>query len=204
MIISRGNLKLGVLPSFSLPPMKTCPGKTAFCDKFCFGIHGRYIFPGVIQANERRLEASRKPEFADIAVREIQKACTPAFRIHVVGDMYEKHYIEKWIEIATRLPDVQFFGSTRSWHIKKLYNSLVYLRDLPNISLRASVDITDKEPPDPSWSTWSVEGEGSACPHDRGTVKNCYSCGRCWQNREINTTFALRWGDYTNYVAERR
>lgn len=203
MLISRGNLKLGVLPSFSLPPGKTCPGKSAFCDKFCFGLHGRYKLPNVIEANERRLEASRRPEFAGVAVREIQKACTPAFRIHVVGDMYERKYIEKWIDIATHLPDVQFFGSTRSWHIKKLYGSLIYLRDLPNVSLRASVDVTDKDVPDEGWSTWSVEGDGYSCPHDKGTVKNCYTCGRCWQNKEIDTTFALRWGDYNEYLVER-
>jgi hypothetical protein len=201
MLISRGNIKLGVLPSFSLPPGKTCPGMTPFCEKYCFACHGWYMMPDVEGANDKRLKASRGKDFVPLLIMELNTIALPAFRLHVVGDFYSESYILKWIEIANHFPDIHFFGSTRSWRVPKLVPAIEEFREQENVYLRASVDLTDNLTPGPAWSTWSVHGQGVPCPHDKGKVKSCYTCGRCWSDKVIDTSFQLRWGKASEYTS---
>jgi len=201
MLISRGNLKLGKLPSFSLPVITTCPGKTPFCEAFCFGLKGNYILPSVKDTNERRLEASLRSDFVPIIVQEIRKTKAQAFRLHVVGDFYSEEYIRKWEEIAAELENVIFFGSTRTWRCGYMGEALKALRDRPNVFMKASVDLTDDlDPTICGWRVWSIEGEGDPCPHDYSIVEDCNDCGRCWKQRETDTSFRLRWGKQADYL----
>ncbi|GAI18710.1 unnamed protein product [marine sediment metagenome] len=118
----------------------------------------------------------------------------------MVGDFYTVEYIEKWIEIAKRLPLVIFFGSTRSWRCEDLSDKLKEFRDLPNVYLKASVDLTHTDKPCRSWRVWSVEGEGNPCPHDYDLVESCLACKRCWTIRDFDLKLKLRWGDKGEYV----
>lgn len=201
MLISRGNLKLGKLPSFSLPVMTTCPGKTPFCDHFCYGLKGMFTLEQIKAKNEERLDASLKDNFVSIIIEEIRKTHAPAFRLHVIGDFYSTDYIKKWIEIATILDKISFFGSTRSWRCDFLAKTLKEFRDLPNVFMKASIDATDHlDPFSCGWKVWSIEGEGVLCPHDFKLVEDCASCGRCWTQKDANVTFRLRWGRQTDYL----
>jgi len=202
LLISRGNLKLGKLPSFSLPVITTCPGKTPFCDLYCYGLKGMFALQQVKDTNERRLDASLRSDFVPIIVREIRKTNAPAFRLHVIGDFYSPEYIEKWIQIATIADDVIFFGSTRSWRCDFLSEPLKEFRDLPNVYIKASVDATDElDPFGCGWRVWSIQGKGAPCPHDSGAVADCASCRRCWTLKDTDTSFRLRWGRQTDYLA---
>ena len=202
MLISRGNLKLGKLPSFSLPVITTCPGKTAFCDHYCYGLKGMFTLQRIKEINERRLEATLRSDFVPTIVKEIRRTHAPAFRLHVIGDFYSTEYIEKWTQIATILFDVIFFGSTRSWRCGFLSEPLKEFRDLPNVYIKASVDATDHlDPFSCGWRVWSIEGEGFPCPHDSQIVKDCADCGRCWTQKDVSTSFRLRWGRQTDYLA---
>lgn len=192
---------MGSLPSFSLPVITTCPGKTPFCELYCYGLRGHFISEHVKQANDRRLEASLKPDFVDIIVREIQKTETPAFRLHVVGDFYTVEYVEKWITIAGILKTIIFFGSTRSWRCDFLSEAVKRFRDLPNVYMKASVDLTDTVKPACEWRVWSVEGEGTPCPHDYGRVKSCAECRLCWTIKDFDLKLKLRWGRKAEYMA---
>lgn len=201
ILISKGNLKLGTLPSFSLPVIVTCPGKTPFCDHYCYGLKGQFTAVSIKEKNDKRLDASLEDDFADIIVGEIRKAIAPAFRLHVIGDFYTRDYVEKWIEIAERLPTIIFFGSTRSWRCEFMDDALKRLRDLPNVYIKASVDVADNlEPLTCGWNIWSVEGEGVPCPHDYGLVESCAKCKRCWTLKDFNVMFKLRWGNKMEYL----
>jgi len=202
MLISRGNLKLGKLPSFSLPAISTCPGKTPFCDRYCYGLKGMFTLQQIKDINERRLDASLKSDFIPIIVKEIRVTGAPAFRLHVIGDFYSSEYIKKWIQIATILYEVNFFGSTRSWRCDFLWESLKEFRDLPNVYMKASIDATDHlEPFSCGWRVWSIEGEGLPCPHDSRLVADCAGCRRCWTQKDADISFRLRWGRQTDYLA---
>ena len=202
MLISRGNLKLGRLPGFSLPVITTCPGKTPFCDHFCYGLQGMFTLRQVKDSNERRLEASLKSNFVPIIIHEIRKTRAPAFRLHVIGDFYMPEYIVKWIHIARALPEVAFFGSTRSWRCDFLIKPLEEFKDLTNVYMKASIDATDYlDPPSCGWRVWSIDGVGVPCPHDSKIVEDCASCGRCWTRKDTDTSFRLRWGQHADYLA---
>ena len=202
MLISRGNLKLGSLPSFSLPVISTCPGKTPSCERYCYGLRGNFTMLNVIEANDRRLDATLRNDFVDIITKEIRQTRAPAFRLHVIGDFYNVEYIEKWIKIANALPTVIFFGSTRSWRCNFLSEAMTRFRDLENVYLKASVDRTDTlSPLGFGWNVWAVEGQGMPCPHDEGKVANCLVCKRCWTTRDLDVTFRLRWGGVDEYLA---
>jgi len=147
------------------------------------------------EKNDKRLDATLEDDFVDIIVGEIRRTRAPAFRLHVIGDFYTVEYVGKWIAIAKRLPDVIFFGSTRSWRCDFIAEVLKRYRDLPNVYMKASVDPTDNEDPfGCGWSIWSVEGEGTPCPHDYRLVANCAECKRCWSIKDLNVMFRLRWG----------
>jgi len=153
------------------------------------------------EKNDKRLDATLEDDFVDIIVGEILKTRAPAFRLHVIGDFYTVEYVEKWVLIAKRLPDVIFFGSTRSWRCEFIADSLKRFRDLPNVYVKASVDQTDNEDPfGCGWSIWSVEGEGTPCPHDYNLVANCAECKRCWSIKDLNVMFRLRWGRREEYL----
>ena len=201
MLISKGNLKTGTLPGFSLPVITTCPGKTPFCEHFCYGLKGWFTMERIKQVNDERLDATLRDDFVDIIVKEILKTKAPAFRLHVVGDFYTVEYVEKWIEIAKRLPDVIFFGSTRSWRCDFLSEVLKRFRDLPNVYIKASIDPSDDlDPFSCGWRVWSVEGVGLMCPHDYGLVENCAVCQRCWTVKDFDLSLKLRWGLKSEYL----
>ena len=192
--LSRWNSKLGVIPSFSLPVLKTCPGKTEFCSRLCYGLKGRFTRQRIRELVQNNLEASRQPDFAERMIREILKAKPEAFRLHVIGDFYSVEYVEKWLEIADRLPDVKFFGSTRSWRVLGLRDAVTRLRDLPNVYLRASIDLSHLDQPSHSWGVWSIEGKGDPCPHDYSLADNCITCKKCWQTKDSDIRLRLKWG----------
>ena len=191
---------MGALPSFSLPVITTCPGKTPFCDRYCFGLWGWFSMVDMKRKNDERLAATLADGFVDTIIEEIRKTRAPAFRLHVIGDFYTVEYVEKWITIAKWLPYVIFFGSTRSWRCEFLAEALKQMRDLENVYLKASVDLTDSlDPFSCGWSVWSVEGEGILCPHDHKSVANCAECKRCWTIKDLNVNFSLRWGPKNEY-----
>jgi len=196
--VSRWNSKMGVLPSFSLPVLTTCPGKTEFCSRQCYGLRGRFARQKMRDIYQSNLEESKQADFVERMVREILRTETRVFRLHVVGDFYSAEYVERWLEIANRLPDVKFFGSTRSWRVPGLRDAVTRFRDLPNVYLRASIDFSHLDRPPSSWGVWSIEGEADPCLHDYGLVKNCLACKKCWQSKDSNIRLRLKWGRSTN------
>ena len=195
--VSRWNTKMGTVPSFSLPVLKTCPGKTEFCSRLCYGLNGRFAQPQMKKILQSNLVATNQAHFVQRIVHEIQKTRTEVFRLHVVGDFYSVEYVERWIEIADRLPGVKFFGSTRSWRVPGLRDAVTRFRDLPNVYLRASIDPTHLDKPPSSWGVWSIEGEGDPCPHDFALGEHCLTCKKCWQTKDSDICLRLKWGKPT-------
>jgi len=192
--VSKWNTKLGVLPSFSLPVLETCPGKTEFCSRLCYGLNGRFARKRMKAIYQNNLQASKQAAFVNRMVSEILKTEARVFRLHVVGDFYKDKYIEKWIEIANRLPSVKFFGSTKSWRVLRLRDAVERFRDLPNVYLRASIDFSHLDKPSYSWGVWSIDGKGDPCLHDYGLVKNCKTCKKCWQTKDSDIRLRLKGG----------
>ena len=190
-LIGIGNQKMGPqVMTFSLPAVKTCkPSKWCLEGKNgkprCYALRGRLTWHNVVAACERRYEASKQDDFVDRMVGEIKKAHRPYFRIHVSGDFYSPQYVEKWIEIAKRCPEVLFRTTTRRWDF---VGPIQRLNRLPNVSVRESVD-----PSRPrgvmdlrlaAAGVYDHRRKAIMCPDD------CEKCGhKCWWETDKDEVF---------------
>lgn len=120
--ISDGNRKMGAIPSFSLPPGRTCsPEAKERCFKEgCYARNMDRRFPNVKSAWEGNLEA------VEADIDECQQALSwyfdspnapRLFRIHVGGDFYSLEYFLMWVRIAESHPHTVFMGFTKQFGV---------------------------------------------------------------------------------------
>lgn len=180
--ISGGNIKLGAIPNFSLPPQKTCVGQSPACID-CYAKKAYRAHPSVRKAYEKNYTMSQNIGFVYRMNQYLQKYNPKLFRIHVSGDFYSARYIGQWINIIQSNPNTVFFGFTRSWRRADLLPVLDILRQLPNVKLWASWDAYTGRPP----IAWAIAHMGNppegfkalqcaAYSHN----KRCIECGWCF------------------------
>lgn len=109
--ISRGNRKIGAVPSVSLPPIVTCPHRCEHCyaEKIC------RIYPNVKESYDRNLRILRgNPEkyWKDV---KAAVASSRFFRFHVSGDIPKYEYIEKIVETAQENPGTEILVFTKRY-----------------------------------------------------------------------------------------
>lgn len=111
-LIQKGNAKLHNMYMFNLPATKDicgriCPG--------CYAIKEQVRFPIVVEARNKRLEASKQEDFVATVVKEISSLRTKPkyFRTHASGEFYSQEYIDKWSIIADKFPDITFYAYTK-------------------------------------------------------------------------------------------
>ena len=126
--ISTGNMKLGGIANFNLPPLKSC---TAEACRAC-GVNGCYalksyrLYPNVKTAWGKNLEMVRNelPEVERQLVEYLRKYKKTFFRVHSSGDFEIKggsysgvNYFKMWVRIAEAFPDIQFLAYTKAWGV---------------------------------------------------------------------------------------
>ena len=88
----------------------------------------RYRMPNAKQAGINRLlytqeciENGNEWDWIDYQVGYVRWATRndSHFRIHDQGDFYRTEYVRMWIEVAKALPEVDFWASTRAWHLRE-------------------------------------------------------------------------------------
>ena len=142
--ISEGNEKTGNCFSFDLPAKITCPGMTKTCGDKCYAAQLMRIYANVDAKYARNLEFANSDEFVPHMVRHIPRRCE--FRIHVSGDFKDSDYVRKWIEIATKRPDVEFYAYTRSWRDHTIVAAIIELQQLENVNVNLSCDTETGKP----------------------------------------------------------
>jgi len=138
---SKGNAKLGKQTLiFNLPAGKTCPG-ASLCKAFavmgdngktriqdgaetvfrCFAASSEAQYPATFAARAYNLqtivEALRDGSAADLINEGIQShrtKNTKLVRIHESGDFFSGVYLDAWIEVAHRNPDLKFYCYSKS------------------------------------------------------------------------------------------
>jgi hypothetical protein len=142
-MLSKGNHKLGedgLIWTFSIPAIHTCPGSTSVCQRLCYANHGHYWWPSVQDALWRNFRASKLPGFAGAMVQLIRRHRARVVRVHVAGDFYDAGYTAKWYEIMAMCPKTTFYAYTRSWRLPALRAVLEDLATLDNLQLWWSAD----------------------------------------------------------------
>lgn len=119
-LIQVGNTKLkeaGIV-MFNIPAGKAQCGRA--CDG-CYAIREQKRFPVVLEVRTKRYEASQLGDFVEKMSEEIlRKRKRPkVFRVHSSGDMYSQEYVDKWVQIAKKFPDITFYAYTKR---KKAFN----------------------------------------------------------------------------------
>lgn len=118
--ISKGNSKMGAIPSVSLPPVITCP-KGAPCAKKCYAAKLARIYPSVRKAYQNNLDILNENwgEYWQ-QVRTAVKM-SRYFRFHVSGDIPNAAYFKEMVITARHNPGTQILAFTKNYTVVNNY-----------------------------------------------------------------------------------
>lgn len=118
--ISNGNIKLGNIPSVSLPAGITCRSDCE-CQKKCYAKKLERLRKTVSEAYRHNLDVlTQSPE---TYWREVEASIMMSrfFRFHVSGDIVDKEYFIHMVEVAERNPHCQLLCFTKRFSIVNDY-----------------------------------------------------------------------------------
>ena len=152
--------------------MKGRDGKPA-----CYARRNNFNLPNVKDATMKRYRASKRKDFVEKMLEELEKADPEFFRWHSGGEFYSEEYVDKVREIVRNTPNTLFRTTTRR---RDLAKPLRKLAKLPNMIVRESLDLEVPKPtmrlPVAALSTLPIAKDMFLCPND------CDACGHhCWQ-----------------------
>lgn len=128
--ISPGNVKMGSIPSISLPPLVTCaPEACKLCGKKCYARRMTRFHTSVREAYERNLRILR--ENPDKFWHEVNAslALNSYFRFHVSGDIPDAAYLGQMITYAGINAHCQILCFTKKY---ALVNAWLEEHELPD------------------------------------------------------------------------
>ena len=163
----------------------------------CYALKGRYRFPNVKEALERRYQAAKNnPGWIYGMVYLIQATKHKEFRWHDAGDLIDLQHLLRIFEVCKLTPDVKHWLPTREAQIL----SNIDPRMVPdNLIIRLSATKVDGPAPK-SWPWTStvvtdVIGPptatvGARCPAPmQGNA--CQDCRACWDPETKNVAYGI-------------
>ena len=170
-------------PAHNLPAWRCITGvklqavKGSVCAG-CYAMTGRYRFPNVREAMDRRLTALMDPRWVDAMVTLISGE--PFFRWHDSGDIQSPEHLKNIFEVCKRTPGTRHWMPTREVKFLKLMDPATVP---PNLIIRISSHMIDQGPVKHWPWTSTVVTAGKTCPAaEQGN--ECKDCSQCW-NREV-------------------
>lgn len=118
--ISKGNSKLGNIPSVSLPACITC-NPEAPCFKKCYALRLEKRYPTVSKAYSRNLNILQTDPGTYWEQVKQAAQTTRFFRYHVSGDIPNITYLMHMCKIAFNLPGTTFLAFTKQYNIVNEY-----------------------------------------------------------------------------------
>ena len=163
----------------------------------CYALKGRYVFPNVQEALDRRMDKLlNNPKWVEAMVFLLLHYCTKSkvFRWHDSGDIQSIDHLQKIVEIAERTSDIQHWLPTREVGIVKQY--LKEFGEFPNnLVVRISATMINGLPHKFHRHTSTVSTAkdfdlGWTCPASKQGNK-CGTCRACWDSNVENITYPL-------------
>ena len=172
-------------PSINLPAVACITGaklvdvKGSTCSG-CYALKGRYRFPNVKEAMQRRLSRLHDPRWIDAMVTLVKDHRW--FRWHDSGDLQSVQHLKNIFEVCKLTPDTRHWLPTRESRFINLMDPDVVPK---NLKIVLSDHMNDQATP-PSWWPYT---SGVTTKH--GTVtcpaasqgNKCRSCRKCWDRR---------------------
>lgn len=118
--ISRGNRKMGAIPSVSLPPVKTCAAGCP-CAKKCYAVKMCRIYKNVKASYENNLEIleSNPAKYWEDVLQAVK--VSRYFRFHVSGDIPNMEYFQNMVSVAVHNPHCEILAFTKCYDIVNGY-----------------------------------------------------------------------------------
>jgi len=157
----------------------------------CYALKGRYIFPSVKNAMEKRFASLNDTEWTPSIVALIaKKEKSGYFRWHDSGDLQDIMHLTKIVCVARFLPNVKFWLPTREYNLVNRF-----LKDCTfpeNLTVRLSSlmfdgDVTERQNPF-GLPTSGAAKDGFTCPSSKQGNK-CLTCRACWDKNVDNIIY---------------
>lgn len=113
--ISKGNSKLGAIPSVSLPSIKTC--RQCACQEKCYAQKLERLRPSVKNAYEHNLVALLSEPTTYWREVEASVMMSRFFRFHVSGDIPNAAYLENMVSVAERNSHCEILCFTKRYEM---------------------------------------------------------------------------------------
>ena len=172
--ISPGNIKLGAIPSVSLPACITCnPSAPCFLDCYAARIERRYKQSRA--AYQRNLDILKADPGAYWLQVKAAAMVNRFFRYHVSGDIPNADYLVNMIKVAKELPQTNFLAFTKQYYIVNQF-----INDGGSIPKNLKIIFSN-------WGAWKCDN-----PH------NLPLCEIIFNDTEINPDWKICGGNCTD------
>ena len=126
--ISKGNSKMGFIPSVSLPPIVTCANGCK-CAKKCYAAKLCKLRPNVRNAYQRNLDILKNDMDSYFLQVKAAAMVSKYFRFHVSGDIPDMNYLDRMVKLAQELPGTTFLAFTKQYNF---VNNFLQYAQIPN------------------------------------------------------------------------
>lgn len=182
--ISNGNIKMGAIPSVSLPAITTC--RQCECNQKCYAAKLERLRPSVRKAYANNLALLQ--EEPDTYWREVEAAIMMSrlFRFHVSGDIPDMSYLVRMVGVASRQPHCQILCFTKKFElVNELLDSGAVLPANLHMIFSGWHGLTMQNPHNlPEAHVQFRDGTTTARPDALPCSGNCTECaktdGGCW------------------------
>jgi hypothetical protein len=152
----------------------------------CYALRGRYVFPTVKAAMEKRLKSLTNPAWIEAVTTLIYRSKDRYFRWHDSGDLQSIEHLGNIVAVCNNLPRVKFWLPTREYQTVEAYRRMGG-RIPSNLCIRLSSHLINGKLPlgyGLPVSTVSSHQRKSLpgahhCPAAR-QGNTCGSCRACW------------------------
>lgn len=210
--VSKGNSKMGNIPSFNLPPVESCLNHKT-CSSFignkgkrhrCYALKSYSMYKNTKSAYDKNFELAK----TDLAELESQLTAwlklnrnTNLFRIHSSGDFFSKEYLDMRVRITLKFPKIRFLAFTKVYGFFKGLtlpkNFSVLLSYMPAINYKSAKKFSEMIGlPMAYASNQDIKERNLVMCLEQVNTKdtvNCANCQLCWKlpelKRPINIQF---------------
>lgn len=166
--------------NFSLPAFRSSSGdlictKAKDCIKGCYASKYPFIIPVVNKAHNRNYDLSKTRFFLDAMIKDIdKKRKVDRIRIHDSGDFYSVEYLNKWMNIAFRFPNIEFYFYTKEVAMIKSWSPILPKNMTYILSFGGKEDHLINTRTDRHCKVFpnleELESEGYSCANDNDTI----------------------------------